>query len=118
MLTAWVLMSVLCTTVDKAPAGSPDAGAAPAGARASGPLLPSGTRSRQTPAVREPAKDKTTEPHDVDLGGSPRAQGREGLPHEMSDVPLSPPVAPIAEPKGSKSGGGPDKVNDIHGPAQ
>ena len=120
MLSAWVLASVL------AAAGGPADG---------GGVLPSGTRSDDTPAVREPApvtpgsaggaprtdngaappaKDKTTQPRDVDRGGTPRAQGREALPNSLSDVPISPPVAPPAEGKPNKTGGGAEKAPDIH----
>jgi hypothetical protein len=119
ILAATLLMAVT--------AGAPaDAGA--------GAVLPSGTQEQQTPAVRDlpppgapknappktdngaapPTPDKTTGAHDLDRGGNPRTQDRSAPAEQQTDVPLRPPVAPPALPKPNQTGGGPDRVNDIH----
>jgi hypothetical protein len=128
-----VVLGILSATVDASAAARGDASAS-APSQSTGPVLPSGTRSLQTPAVREvppsqgttnvpkatdnsaapPSNDKTTEPRNVDRGGTPRPPDRSAPPQQMTDVPLSPPVAPPAEPRPNRTGGGPDKVNDIH----
>jgi hypothetical protein len=61
-----------------------------------------------------PTTDKTTEPRETDRGGNPRMQDREALPNSLSDVPVSPPVAPPAESKPNKTGGGAEGTPDIH----
>lgn len=136
MLGTTMVLAIMCATVEGNAPARADGG--PAAAQSSGPILPSGTRSRQTPAVRDvppvgsqnsptavprstdnsaapPSTDKTTEPRNVDRGGSPRTTSDRGAaPQQMSDVPLSPPVAPPAEEAPNRAGGGPDRVNDIH----
>ena len=61
-----------------------------------------------------PTTDKTTEPRETDRGGNPRMQDREALPNSLSDVPVSPPVAPPAEAQPKKTGGGAERGTDIH----